>query len=59
MDDKEIHQLAVAYAQAKLLVSHLKEKDSNNECDSEEIYQFLKMYRFALENIPEEWKKID
>ncbi len=58
MDEKSIHDLAVAYAQAKLV----KEQNGigyNLDHTSEEIRSFLKSYHFALLHIPEEDKEID
>lgn len=53
MDDKSIHDLAVAYAQAKLI----KESDQRG-FTSEEIRSFLEAYHFALIHISEEDKEI-
>lgn len=53
MSEKAIHDLAVAYAQAKLI----KESDQKG-FTSEEIQSFLKAYHFALIHIPEEDKEI-
>ena len=58
MDEKSIHDLAVAYAQAKLV----KEQNGigyNLDHTSGEIRSFLKSYHFALLHIPEEDKEID
>ena len=58
MDDKTIHDLAVAYAQAKLI----KDQSNDNDCldfTSDEIRSFLKSYHFAQIHIPEEDKEID
>lgn len=58
MDKRSIHDLAVAYAQAKLI------KNQNNigydlGHTSEEIRSFLEAYYFASLHIPEEDKDID
>ena len=52
MNEKSIHDLAVAYAQVKL--QHYQ-KEYGKSSDSEEINQYVKAYRFALDNIPNEW----
>lgn len=55
MDEQRIHELAVAYAQIKLLnyQEELKKKPDYSpfKSNSEEIYQFVKAYQFALDNI--------
>ncbi len=53
MDNKKIHDLAVAYAQAKLI----KEQEDAGYTN-EEIRSFLCAYHFALIHIPEEDKEI-
>ena len=53
MDDKKIHDLAVAYAQAKLI-----KEQCENGCTNEEIRSFLRAYHFALIHIPEEDKEV-
>ena len=58
MDDKTIHDLAVVYAQTKLI----KEQNTigyNLDHTSEEIRSFLATYHFALLHIPEEDKELD
>lgn len=56
MDEVKLHEIAVAYAQVKLQQFQSEYKES---CDSEEIYQFAKAYRFALNNFENELEKID
>lgn len=56
MDEKFIHDLAVAYAQVKL--QHYQ-PEYGKSCDSEEIYQYIKAYRFALDNIESAWDEIN
>ncbi len=53
MDSKKIHDLAVAYAQAKLI----KEQNETGYTN-EEIRSFLRAYNFALIHIPEENEEI-
>lgn len=63
MDENHIHDLAVAYAQAKLLnyQEELKKQPDYNPfmCDSKEIYEYAKAYRFALLNFEQEYDEID
>lgn len=63
MDEKTIHDLAVAYAQVKLMnyQEELKKRPGYNPFmgDSEEIYQYAKAYQFVLNNIENEYDKID
>lgn len=56
MDEKSIHDLAVAYAQVKL--QHYQ-KEYGKIGDSEELHQYIKAYRFALDNIQNEWDEMD
>lgn len=62
MDEQRIHELAVAYAQIKLLnyQEELKQKPDYSpfKSNSEEIFQFVKAYRFALDNIENEYNDI-
>ncbi len=58
MTDKQLHDLAVAYAHAKLVKVQLHDtydSDSTNE----EIREFLKFYHFALIHLPEEDEDAD
>lgn len=55
MDEGSIHDLAVAYAQVKL--QHCQEEYGKSG-DSEELYQYVKYYRFALDNIQNAWDEI-
>lgn len=55
MNEKSIHDLAVAYAQVKL--QHYQEEYGKSG-DNEEIYQYVKAYRFALDNIENAWDDI-
>lgn len=57
MTDSVIHELAIAYAQVKLL-RHQKEHPEDSGY-SDEIRDFLKWYHFAAIHIPEENKEID
>ena len=57
MDDREIHELAVAFAQAKFIGSQCK-LGNPEDSDTEDIHNFLKDYKFALDNIQNEWDDI-
>lgn len=57
MSDSMIHDLAVAYAQAKL-IQHQQEYPEDSGYSSE-IRDFLKWYHFATIHIPRENKEID
>lgn len=57
MTDKTFHDLAVAYAQAKLL-KYQKDCPENDATDIE-IRVFLKAYHFAILHMPEENESID
>ena len=56
MDEKSIHDLAVAYAQVKLQHYQDEYRESG---DSEDIYQYIKAYRFTLDNIQNAWDEIN
>lgn len=58
MSDKQYHDLAVAYAHAKLIKMQSC-NTYNSDSTSEEIQDFLKSYHFALLHLPEEDKGID
>ncbi|MCI8848646.1 MAG: hypothetical protein HFF86_05145 [Oscillibacter sp.] len=57
MTDSVIHELAIAYAQVKLL-RHQKEHPEDSGY-SDEIRQFLKWYHFAEIHIPQKDEDID
>lgn len=57
MTDSQVHDLAVAYAQTKLLASQLEHPEDSGY--SEEIRAFLKWYHFAHIQIPKEDAEID
>lgn len=57
MSDKVIHDLAVAYAQVKLM-RHQQEAPEDDGLDSE-LRFFLKSYYYALNNLPDEDKDLD
>ncbi len=63
MDEQRIHELAIAFAQTKLIKANVEDKTlaghSPFASDTEEIYQFVKSYRFALDNIQNAWDDID
>ncbi len=58
MNDKKLHELAIAYAQVKLLLSHKELEKSGDNNSSEEIRLFAKYYQFALENLENEYDSI-
>ena len=55
MDEKTLHDLAIAYAQVKLTQF---QSEYGKSSDSEELYEFAKAYRFALDNLENEFDKI-
>jgi len=61
LDKRTIHELAVAYAQIALYDMR-KDGRENSRADmsgtDEEIYHFVKAYRFALDNIENAWDDI-
>ena len=58
MNDKQLHDLAVAYAHAKLI--KMQSCDTYDlDSTSKEILNFLKSYHFALLHLPEEDKDLD
>ena len=57
MTDKEIHDLAVAYAQVKL--AQYQQENPKYRGTDLEIRSFLKSYYFAKIHIPEEDENID
>lgn len=56
MEEKQIHDLAIAYAQVKL--THYQQ-EYEKSCEEEELYQFAKAYKFALENLEHQYNQID
>ncbi len=58
MTKETIHDLAVAYAQAKLLKEQA-ESGYNRDFTNEEIHSFLKSYQFASEQISEKEQPYD
>lgn len=57
MDNKTIHDLAVAYAQAKLIQSQQERPDISGY--DEEIHSFLEDYLHALHQLPVEYEELD
>lgn len=57
MNDKTIHDLAVAYAQAKLIQTQQVHPDLHGH--NEEIRSFLKDYLHALHQLPIEYEDLD
>lgn len=62
MTEQQLHDLAVAYAQVKLLnyQEELKKHPDYNPfmCDSDEIYEYAKAYHFALDNFENKFDEI-
>lgn len=58
MTNKELHELAIAFAQVKLL-NHQKNNEYPLSSDSEELHYFAKMYRFAQLNLEREYDELD
>lgn len=56
MDKKQIHELAVAYAQIKL--QHYQQ-EFGKSCEEEELYHFAKAYKFALNNFENNFNELD
>ncbi len=54
MDKKQIHDLAIAYAQTRLL---RKQYDAEKPPTEDELYNFAYDYRFALERIEHQLKQ--
>jgi len=54
MDQKLLNDLAIAYAQTRLL---RKQSDSTNPPSRDELYSFIYDYRFALGNIEEQMRQ--
>lgn len=52
MDRQELHNLAVAYASARLSCKQVSKVPSTDE-----LYDFIYDYRFALEHIEEQAKQ--
>ena len=63
MDAQHIHELAVAFAQTKLIKENMEEKNlavhSPFSSDEDEIRDFLKAYRYALDSIELVWDDLD
>lgn len=57
MDDKTIHDLAVAYAQAKLIQS--QEMHPEQSGYDEELRLLLKSYNYALHQLPVWYDALD
>ncbi len=57
MDDRTIHDLAVAYAQAELIVTI--QKNPNLTGYDETLRSFVKSYHHALNQIPIEAQEVD
>ena len=57
MSDSAIHDLAVAYAQAKLIQHQQKHPEDTGYTD--EIRTFVKWYHYAQIHIPQEDEDID
>lgn len=57
MNEKVFHDLAVAYAQAKLL--QFQQKHPEESCSDTELRSFLKAYNYALYQLPIEDNDLD
>lgn len=56
MDEKSLHDLAVAYAQVKLLNF---QKEYGKSGDTEELREFARAYNFCLFNFEKEYESLD
>lgn len=50
MDEKQLHDLAVAYAQVKL---HHYQEEYGKTCDETELKEYARAYKFAMVNFEE------
>ena len=57
MDQILTHELAIAYAHAKLINSQAKRQD--DDLSDSEVRSFLKSYYYALHQLPVEDKDLD
>ncbi|MDF2885839.1 MAG: hypothetical protein K0R23_224 [Lacrimispora sp.] len=57
MDKKTVYDLAIAYAQAKL-IKYQQDNPEENGHDSE-LRAFVKSYNYALQQIPIEYEDMD
>lgn len=55
MDKMQCHELAIAYAQARL---SRKLDDSQKPSSKDELYNFVHDYRFAMDHINEQLKYV-
>lgn len=62
MNEQQLHEIAVAYAQVKLQAYQEQNKDVINynptSCDPEELRYFAKAYAYALDNFESELEDI-
>lgn len=58
MDNRTIHDLAVAYAQAKLMKLQ-SDAEYHSDFTNEELKSFLRSYYFASIHLPEEDSSLD
>lgn len=62
INEQQLHEIAVAYAQVKLRAYQEEHKDAIDynplSCDSKEMYHFAKAYRFALDNFEHELDEV-
>ena len=62
MNEQQLHEIAVAYAQVKLRAYQEEHKDVIDynplSCDPKEMYHFAKAYRFALDNFEHELDEV-
>lgn len=57
MNEKTLHELALAFATVKL--QEYQKEHSTTSSDSKEVDYFLKMYKFALDNLENEYQSLD
>ncbi len=54
MDKKQLHEIALAYAQARL---YRRQYDADKPATKDELYGFTYDYQFALEHAESEMRK--
>ncbi len=57
MNEKTLHELALAFATVKL--QEYQKEHSTTSSDSKEVHYFLKIYKFALDNLENEYQSLD
>ncbi len=56
MNEQQLHELALAYAQVKL---QQYQAEYGKSCDEKELYEYAKAYKFALVNFESLYDEID